>query len=238
MRLVPLGLGAFGSLFLGVGLWLLLSEGPQRAADRGAALPVVDATALQSRNVGESVLLEGRIAPGTAPGFREFVAWRRERFDGVEDSGPSKGQERWTHLETVAPPLAVVAGGGVVPVVNRGYNLQGAQHRWQESTTGSTGLFARRPERAAGFFADDRVVVDARVVAEPGAEGALASKALEASVLFGGDRAGYLADLQAGIRAARLVGGVFLGVGAVVLIVATVIGIRGGKSATKRPGRR
>lgn len=237
---IPLLLAAIGAVFFGVGFWLLTTDGPRREAQRAAALPVVDATSLAVRSLDETVLIEGVIAPDTPAGFRDFVAWHRAQYDGVEDSGPSKGQERWKHVETVAPPFSLVAAGGAVPVVNRGYALRDTPHAWSESTSRSPGLFEKRAERAAGFRAGDRVVVEAQVVAEPGAEGALATRALRAVVLSGGDRAAYLASLQSAILAAKIVGGVFTGVGALVLVFAAWLFSRRHRAArpTEPPRRR
>lgn len=236
-RLVPGFLGLLGAVFGGVGVFLLLTDGPRRESTRAETLPAVSATQLASLPPGTAVLLEGRIAPTTPVGFRDFVAWRRERFEGVETSGPSKGREIWKHVETVSPPLRVTTATGEVPVVNDGYDLRAPTSQWRETTSGSTGIFDRRPEGATGFRAGDRVIVDGRVVLEPGLEGALPTRAVQAAVLSGGDRVSYLASLREGILAAKIVGGVFAGVAVLLLALSTWLFRRAARGATESAGR-
>jgi hypothetical protein len=231
--LAPAFLGGLGAVFLVAGSWILLNGSANRELARGAALAPVTASTLRLRNPGEVVLLEGRLAAGNRAGFREFVAYRRDRYAGSETSGASQGRERWTPIETVAPPLEVDAEGGTVAIVNHGYDLQGDPHRWRD-VPALTDLLGHQGERASGFFAGDVVTLEGRVVDGPQGAGADRARALEARVLFGGDRAAYLAHLRGGVLATRILGGVFLGVGAALTLLAAWLGRR---ASLARPAR-
>jgi hypothetical protein len=224
ITIAALSLGGFGTLFATAGLLLFFSDSAERDAVRAEALPVATADLLRLRADGDAVLVEGRLAPDNPPRFRDFVAYRRERYAGTEESG-GKEREVWTHVETVAPPLAVETAAGCVAIVNERYELMGAPRRWGDGTR-STTFFGPASERAYGFFAGDRVTVDARVVASGRRE-----RTLEAVRLFGGDRADYLTALRGAVAAAHIVGGVLAGAGILLVVVAAWLGIKGRTSA-------
>lgn len=246
-RHIPLILGALGTVFLSVGVFLLTTDAPRRDAVRGTALPRVTARSLSELEPGSTVLLEGRLAQENPKVFRDFLACRRERFMGVESSGANKGRERWEHLETLTPPLVIDAGDGRVSIVNHRYELQSPPQRWRDVDTLGSELFGRRGEAASGFMAGDLVTIEAQVVtvpaaAPPGANpGANAPRALDARLLFGGSHAAYLAHLRDGVLAARIIGSVFIGVAALLLTLSVAI-FRGGKPGASpreaRPGGR
>ncbi len=212
---VPLILAGLGAVFLAVALLMLVNESSQRELARGTTLTTVTAATLRLLPVGEAVLVEGRLTADNRAVFREFVACQRDRYDGVEPSGAFKGRERWTPKETLAPPLVLETGDGTVAIVNQGYELRVPPHRWWDKAD-RTNLLGEGGERASGFFAGDQVSVEGRLVNAP-AGGGLRANALEAQVLFGGDRTAYLAYLRSGVQATRILGGVFLGVGSLLL---------------------
>lgn len=220
ITIAALSLGGFGTVFAAAGLLLFISDSPERDAARAEALPVATAELLRLRADGDAVLVEGRLAPDSPPRFRDFVAYRRERYAGTEESG---GQDRevWTHVETLAPPLVVETAAGRVAIVNEGYELMGPPRRWDEGTRTAT-FFGPASERAYGFFAGDRVTVDARVVASGRRE-----RTLEAVRLFGGDRTDYLAALHGAVASARIVGGVLAGAGFLLAGLAVWLGLKG-----------
>lgn len=215
---VPLILAGLGLVFLGVAPWLLFNESSQRDLERGRSLASASAATLPAHAAGETVLLEGRLAAGNRAVFRDFVAYQRDRYLGEETSGVNKGKERWQPLETITPPLQVETGDGTVAIVNQGYELRGSPHRWWDKAD-RTNLTGREGERAHGFFAGDQVMVEGRIVEVPSANGTASTRALEAQVLSAGDRAAYLAYLRGGVLATRIIGGVFLGVGALLVFL-------------------
>lgn len=215
---VPLILAGLGVVFLALSPWLLFDKSSEREVARAAGLARVTAASLSSRPIGEVVLAEGRLSAANRPVFREFVACQRDRYLGLESSGVNKGQERWKPLETLAPPLEIETSDGIVVIVNQGYELRVPPQRWWDKAD-RTNLTGKNGERASGFFAGDRVTVEGRIVAAPPVGDVASGRALEAQVLFGGDHAAFLAHLRGGVLATRIIGGVFLGVGALLVFI-------------------
>jgi hypothetical protein len=217
---VPLSFGVASAVFLVPGLLLSFSHASADAAARGSSLVSVTAATLRTWSVGEVVLVEGKLAMGNRAGFREFVAYHRDRFAGVETSGVAKDQEKWTSIETVTPPLVIDSADGAVAVINSAYEMRNAPQQWRDVDP-SSNVLGRDGERAYGFIAGDAVTVEGRVVAAPGARGAAGhDRALEALVLTAGDRAAYLDFLRGGAVATRLIGAIFTGLGVVLALLA------------------
>jgi len=215
-------LAAFGVGFLGVGLWLLVDDSSQRDVARAAALPAIDAAAVAQQAAGTAVLLEGRLVAVGPVGREGFVAFEHERYLGTEQSGANKGRARWMQLPTEAPPVAVESGGVRAAIVNSGYGLRSEPHQWQSSELPFYNSIGDCTERLRGFKVGDGVTVDGRVVMIAVEGGAAGVRVIEATVLAGGDRAAYLADLRSGIMTTRILGGIFTGLGVLV----TFIGFR------------
>lgn len=235
---LPLFVAGFGAVFLTVALLLLSSDSAKQDLARGEALTMATAATLRMHPVGEVVLVQGRLAADNRAVFREFLACQRDRYDGLETSGTNKGRERWTRIETLAPPLKLETGDGTMAIINQGYELRVPPHSWEDKADRSN-LFGKDGERAFGFIAGDIVTVEGRVVVAPAVGGGRRANALEALVLFGGDHAAYLDYLRGEVMATRIVGGVFLGVGAVLLVSAGLLLWRAQRSGKEpRPSRR
>jgi len=210
-----------GSIFLTIGLVFLISDGPEQEAARVAALPVFDTTTWQKAAPGTTVLVEGRIAAGTPPVFRDFVACRREKFVGLktEGSGSSKRQvEQWSLIGVLAPPLRLEGPGAGLALVKPGYELRDLPHAWRDEHV-EANLFDTVGERAAGFMVNDPVTVEGRVV-----EGGL-----EAVRLVGGTAASVRAAARRGVEVTGILGRVFAPLGFGLLTLAAVIAWRGGR---------
>jgi hypothetical protein len=214
---IPLILAGLGLVFLCVAPWMLFNKSAQRDLERGLSLASATAATMSAHAVGETVLVEGRLAASNRSVFREFVACQRDRYLGEETSGVNKGKERWEPMETLAPPLQVETADGTVAIINQAYALRGSTHRWWDKGD-RTNLTAKQGERAAGFFAGDQVTVEGRVAAMA-VNGTVSARALEAQVLSGGDRTAYLDYLRGSVLATRIIGGVFLGVGALLMLI-------------------
>lgn len=200
-----------GSIFLTIGLVFLISNAPEQEAARVAALAVFDTRTWKKATSGATVLVEGRIAAGTPPVFRDFVACRREKYTGTktEGSGSSKRHvEQWSLIGVFAPPLRIEGLDAALAVVNAGYELRDTPHGWRDEHVASN-LFDTVGERAAGFMVGDLVTVEGRVVEE----------GIEAVRLIGGDAANYRAATRQGVKTAGILGLVFtpLGFGLIAL---------------------
>lgn len=215
----PLFFGGMAFLFFTIGVWLTLSTSPERKLARGSALQLTNADTLRWRTVGETVLIEGTLAADNHAGFRDFVAYQRDRYVGKDDTGPSQGVERWTQIERVTPPFSLDATGGKLAIVSSRYTLRNPPRQWRSSATQIT-LFGPAVERAYGFVAGDRVVVEGRVTEIATENNEKPGRALEALVLFEGNHATYLANLESGIVAAKIIGAVFVGVGLLLGFIA------------------
>jgi hypothetical protein len=62
-----------------------------------------------------------------------------------------------------------------------------------------------------------------RAAARGAALATVTAKTLEAQVLFGGDQAAYMANLRGDVLAERILSGVFLGVGVLLLLIAGLL---------------
>ncbi len=221
---VPLFFGGMALLFFTIGIWLLVSNAPERELARGSALPLTTADTLRWRAVGETVLVEGSLAAENRTGFRDFIAYQRDRYAGKDNDGPAKGVERWTQIERVTPPLTLDSVGGKLSIINSNYTLRNPPQQWRSAVTQRT-LFGPDSERVHGFAAGDQVIVEARVT-EIALREYKPTRALEALVVVGGNHTTYLANLKSGIVAAQIIGAVFTGVGLLLGVIAWVLRVR------------
>lgn len=204
-----------GALLASGGIWLLTTDFAERDAARVADLPQVFPEEVQGLVPGKSVLLEGRLASPEPAGPQGFVVYRRERFNGLEESGAMKGREKWLGLGTVTPAIAVESGSASVAVSNRDYRLNHEPHVWLSDVIPRYLSVVDATERLRGFKAGDRVTLEGRVV--PGVGDPRASQRLEATVLFGGGAAAYVESVRGGVLVVKIVGTVFVGLGLLMM---------------------
>lgn len=217
-----------GVVFGSVGLFFLLSNGAKARIAKVSAMPVITATTLANQPSGTAVLFEGRIAPETRAGFREFVAWEKDQFAGHETEEGKSRREKWRHVETVTPSLSLQTTDGPLAISNARYELAAPRHDWSEPVPSQVGLFDTMPFRARGFFAGDAVVVEGRVMTERLESGASVRRGFEAAVMFGGDRATYVQSLRDAAFVQRLLGMTFTPLGGLLLALAVWLFCRGG----------
>lgn len=204
-----------GALLAGFGAWLLTTDFAERDAARVAELRQIVPDEFQGLVLGENVLLEGRLASPESAGPQGFVVYRREQFTGIEQSGAGKGRQKWLRVGTTTPAIAVESGSASVAVSNRDYLLNTEPHVWMSDVIPHYISVVDATERLLGFKAGDRVTLDGRVVA--GIGDSRAPQRIEATVLFGGGAAAYVASVRGGVMVVKIVGTVFLGLGALMM---------------------
>ncbi len=206
-----------GLVFLGVGLALFTDEEPERELRRVLALPRVTGGALEP--VGQTVLVQGTIAASSPKVDRDFVACVRSLFDGYDDEPISEAQsrsastapvrhqvERWKRRDVLAPALTLDLSDGPVQL-SAGYELRNPTRHAKDSVSGFT--VGKTPEALDGFSAGDLVTV----------EGQLGSgRTLTAAVVEGGDVAAYLDARRVSVKAAHVLGLVFMPLGTVLVL--------------------
>jgi hypothetical protein len=177
--LVLFGLGFIAlGYFVGVGM----AGDSQAQVARAEQLLAADAAGVASSAVGTELLVEGRLSSANPAGFRDYVAYVREEFRGVEQNS----MERWVEDERLTPPLLVEAVG-VVRLANEDYQLLGPHERWQEEGLNWSRREQEGTKRYRGWLAERPVMVIGTVT--QGAEG----NQLRAELVFGGTRAEYIA---------------------------------------------
>jgi hypothetical protein len=202
----PLFLGAFGLIFLVVGLyvlWVAIRTPPDPAREA----EVVDAARLQAVAPGTTVIFEGTIAAGTPPIESDFVLLQRQVARGVTKPGTNDIRFAWDVTSTENRPFALEATGGTVSV-----STVSAEWRDPPHTT-DPGTVTAGTSRLAGFKANDRVTVLGRVKSPTD---------VDATVLFGGDAAAFKASVAGSALVAPILGGGFGLVGLALVIFAIV----------------
>jgi hypothetical protein len=162
---------------------------------------------------GSVVLIEGQISALNQPHYRDFIAYVREEYRGINPDGAAI----WGEDQRVTPSLQIDIAGGSVRIANNDYRLDSPHQRWQDSNTliansggvvgGTrryTGLTVNRPVTAIG-------------VLESGPNG----PELRSSFVFGGTRAEYIAT-QLGAAAYLPWLGLFAAIIGLTLIARTI----------------
>jgi hypothetical protein len=206
LRIAGLIVGAVG-LVLGLAGFVVWRYVPGIVAAEHAqldALPTPDAISLPDTPVGREVIVEGEIATDQPVVFRDFVAYVKEEERRDKKEGDGRGN--WKVVETVTPPLQLIAGNGSIRVVNATYTILFAKAQWRDTAriidTNYTGL-------AAG----ETVFVRGRA----------AAGGIEAITVGSGSRADYLAQVAGNAAVAWWLGVGFGVVAAILLGVATVL---------------
>jgi hypothetical protein len=201
--------GALGVVAAVAGLvvvWIM----PGAAADeheRLAALPAPATVSPTRTPSGQEILIDGRVALEQPRLLGDFVAYvkEEERPDGSDDQ-----RRTWQEVERRTPPLALIAAGGPVFVVNRDYDISRATARHRDRLRFSA-------PRYRGLLGSDAVFVHGRVVG-PGR--------LHAIAVGSGTRASHLDGLVEDARVAWWIGtGVGIAGAALVVIGGILIAI-------------
>jgi hypothetical protein len=213
-RVSSLIVGGIGAV-LAVGGTLVAIYVPGALAARHArmqALPSPGVAALTDTPPGREVLVDGRIARDQPVLFRNFVAFEmQEEQHRLSDDDP----EKWEVRARQAPPLHIVlTGDDPTRVVNSGYGIWGATTVWRDESK-ALGT------RYTGLVVGEAVVVHARTTAG----------GLEAIEVASGTCASYLAGIAAGVGVAWWLGLGIGGVGAILLVVATMRFVRAARRA-------
>lgn len=200
-----------GILFIigGISIGIVGARAAREAAERAARLPLMTARDIERSDIGTEVIVEGAIDARNPPRFRNFVAYIREEYRGLDsqDDPTWKEDERWT------PPLLIATEDGAVQLANDTYRLEEPLARWQESEKpGWNGFSGEGTKRYTGFVSDSPALVIGRVV--EGVEG----HAVEAELMFGGTRSGYIAFQQTTASISPVLGMVSGVLGIVILL--------------------
>lgn len=206
--------GGIGLLFLVTGVVLLkASDTPEQALAAASSVPLV--TEVSAVAPGTRVVVEGRVASDAPPVFENFVAVTKYRFVGREQSGSSKGREKWS-TTTLSPSLRV----GAVTVAE-GYRLEGC-HTRRESDALKVGLDVPL-DSATGVTVGDVVT----------AVGVTTPSGLTAELVTCGDRAAWLGRVKENAGTPGLLGAIFLGVGALALLIGVAVFVVGRRATAQ-----
>jgi hypothetical protein len=200
-----------GILFIigGISTGIAGARTAREAAERAERLPVMTARDIDRGSVGTEMIVEGFIDPRNPTRFRNFVAYIREEYRGLDanDNPDWKEDERWT------PPLLIATEDGAVQVANDAYRLEEPPVKWQESDNPSWNIFSGEgTKRYAGFESGSPAMVIGRIV--DGVEG----RAIEAELMFGGTHAGYIAFQRTTASISPIIGLVLGGIGLLILL--------------------
>jgi hypothetical protein len=206
----PLFLGAFGVVFLAVGLYVLW-DAVNSPPDPALAAPVVELAKVGERSPGTQVVLEGTIAGATPVIEAGLVLLQRQTATGVRKPGSNDVRFTWEVASTEHRPFVLEGGGTTITVTT-------SAAEWREPPhTSDPGTVTAGTQRLAGFKANDVVTVLATVRSKT---------EVEAHVLFGGDAAAFRASFAGSALAPRILGGAFALVGFVTALSALVTVLR------------
>ncbi len=207
--------GGLGLVFALVGLIMLFVAVPAtmaRSTELGALAVVSPATAPDHPD-GVRVLVEARIASDAPERLRDFVAFRRREFRGWKEDG-GRRREQWDTLEVVTPPLAFGEPPHRMSIVASDYELEGEPHTWRSSESLVHSLFGESTQEVVGFRRGDAVTADG--VLERGPQG----RGIRITVLAGGSAEAYRERRRESVQVLTIVGRIFSGVGATLLVAA------------------
>jgi hypothetical protein len=206
----PLALGAFGLVFLAVGLYVLW-DAVNTPPDPAQTAPLVEVRALGQQAPGAQVVLQGVIAANTPVVEAGFVLLQRQVAEGVRKPGSNDVRFAWEAVSTENRPFVLEGDGASISV-----GTSAAEWRSPPHTTDPGTVTAGTP-RLAGFKAKDVVTVLATV---------RSATEVDAQVLFGGDAAAFRASIAGSALATRILGGAFAIVGFFTALYAVVQALR------------
>jgi hypothetical protein len=206
---------------MGIGLvtaWLGFST--RREATAVEQLPAfASLTALRQANPSGQVGLEGKISENNQIFTQRFVAYIREVYEGEEcrrdDDGNRDCESVWRENGRETPPLWLDLSDGRVRVVNDDYHLQ-YPTTWQDQER----LIDYQTQRYMGLEIGSPVFVKGQLT--PNGE----TSDFQAEFVAGVDRAGYLAGQRQEAMGLFLFGGIFGGVGLILLVIFVALVLR------------
>lgn len=210
----PLILMAAGVMFLigGVSVGIFMTRAAQQAAERATRLPPATARDIERSAIGAEALIEGVIDARNPARIRNFVAYVREEYRGIDTIG-SRHQEVWKEDERWTPPLLIRVADGAVRIANDTYRVEEPPVRWQESDRLEwNGFSGEGTKRYLGFEAGNSVTAIGRIVDE------LEGRAIEAEFIFGGTRSQYIAYQRATTSIAPIAGLISGGIGVLMIL--------------------
>jgi hypothetical protein len=207
----PLVLAGFGVVFVAVAAILASSLDDPPTADTLVDAPAADAAALTGLAAGTTVLIEGRIAAGSATPGEGFVAFERQSAQGETRPGSNDVRFGWVLQARTAPPFVLETATGPVRIANADYELREPPHQ----SPASLGTVTAGTIRTVGFRPGDVVTVQGAVGADS------ARGALTALVVRGGDRAAFVRGEQGSAVVPGVMAALFglFGVGALVAAI-------------------
>ncbi len=208
----PIALGAFGVVFLAVGLFVLWSD-LRAPPDPAQAAPVVDAAALAGQAPGALVLLEGTIAKATQPLESRLVLLQRQVATGKTRPGTNEVRFSWVVEATEGRPFSLEGRAGTVTVRVVAAELRDPPHQ----VPADVGVVTAGTRRLSGFEAGDAVGVLATV---------RSATEVEASVVAPGSAASLKTSLATSALVPKILGGIFVLVGLATALSAAVMALR------------
>jgi hypothetical protein len=223
-------------LFLALGLFMALLQAPKQEREwrRIEAYPELDKGRYTAVPAGEQLVLSGQLQDNATLNRYEMVAYRVEEWVvSTDDDGDETGS--WHTLEVDVPALALAVPGGVVKTAAVGsLSMSGQLHEFMEPSDRRTTApyegrsLAEGSIRTQGFRNRDLVTVVGRKINDGG---------LQPERLHAGDRASLVDLLRGNVLALRIIGGVFMAVGAVLLGVMGWLTWRQQRTQTDDRGR-
>lgn len=210
------------ALLIAGGTWLFFSDSARAEITRVEGVRAVEPRTFFELGAGTPALLEGSLVPREPLGPEGFVIYEKERYLRTETEGASKGTQRWMSLSVPRALIGVGRNDGVVPVCNRDFTMSNLPHHWQSDVLPTTRDFFDSTIRLSGFKTGDELTVDGHVV------GSLSSgtQCIQAKAIFGGGHRAYVEAVRQGVVVFKVVGGVFVGLGVVMLAVGSIVRFR------------
>lgn len=220
-------MGAFllilgGLIFVigGISVGIFTTRAAQQAAERAARLPAATAQDVERSAVGAEVLVEGVIDARNPTRVRNFVAYVREEYRGIDTTD---NREIWREDERWTPPLLIQVADGVVRIANDTYRIEEPPVQWQESDRLEWNSFSGEgTKRYRGFEEGNTVTALGRVTDE------LEGRGIEAELMFGGTRDQYLAYQRTTASLTPIAGLISGGIGIAMILGGLWSLIRGG----------
>jgi hypothetical protein len=219
-HLFSLIFGLIGAIFLLVGLvilWFgLLGNRQIKVVE---SRPLFNSTQLGQVEPGTQAVIEGKISERNSLQAEGLVAYVGSRYLGercTRRDDQEKCDEVWLEEEVLKPELWLDLSDGRIRLANTDYQIQNAPDIRQTTET----LVGGQTIRYEGFRIGRPVFANGTVV-QPEAE----SAAFNAAVIYGGDRAAYLANQREANEIPFFLGLIFSLVGAVFVTIAAVAGL-------------